>query len=270
MQENKPQKIGQEEFQSFLFEKEITWQEIIYDLINTEQLDPWDINLSFLAQKYLEKIRILEEANFSLSSKVLLVCSLLLRIKSELLMNRYIKDLDDVLFNNKKEIQQKLDISEIEDEDIPELMPRTPLPRYKKVSLNELMSALSKAMTTENRRLIKKRIEKEQIEKTKLFIPKKTINIAERIKHIHTRIKSLFETNEKIKFSEFAGQKREEKIETFIPLLHLDNTNKLWLHQENHLEEIWIHKDTKKFQQYDDIITNKIESKFEDKLNSTS
>src|SRR3989344_5209039 len=99
----KPEKIGQEQFHHFVFGHELSWQEIIYDLINTEQLDPWDINLSIVSQKYLEKIREFEEANFVLGSKVLLVASLMLRIKSEILINHYIRDLDNILFNNKQE-----------------------------------------------------------------------------------------------------------------------------------------------------------------------
>src|SRR3989344_6573422 len=169
------QKIGQEQFQGFVFNENMGWQEIISDLINTEQLDPWDIDLSLLSRRYLERIKELEEANFMLSSKVILIASLLLRIKSELLINRYIRDLDDILFNKKGNIQDTLKTIEIDDEDIPPLLPRTPLPRFKKVSLQELMTALSKAIETETRRVERKRTEQENYEKAKFFMPKKTI-----------------------------------------------------------------------------------------------
>ena len=259
-------KIGQDQFHSFVFSEEISWQEIIYDLINSEQLDPWDINLSLLANKYLEKVSLLEEANFTLSSKVLLVASLLLRIKSELLLNRYIKDLDDILFKKEEEVQQKISFEDYDDENLPELLPRTPLPRFKKVSIQELIAALSMAMNTEQRRVIRKTEEREIYEKTKFFMPKKSINLIERIKNVHERVKELFQNNEKIKFSEFSGPKKQDKIENFIPLLHLDSQDKLWLHQESHLQEIWIHKDGEKFIQKDDIITNNLESEFEEML----
>ena len=62
------QKIGQEQLHSLLFGEQLSWQAIIYDLINTEQLDVWDIDLSLLAQKFLQRIRALEEANFFVSS----------------------------------------------------------------------------------------------------------------------------------------------------------------------------------------------------------
>jgi len=261
------EKIGQEQFYSFVLNDNLTWQEIIHDLINTEQLDPWDINLAILSQKYIEKIKELEEANFNLSSKVLLIASIMLRLKSELLMNKYIKNLDEILFNKKtKEEQHTLKFEEYNDDEIPQLIPKTPLPRFKKISLQELISALEKAVHTEKRRVLKREIEKENYERTKLFMPKKTISITERVKQVHDKIKSLFEKNEKLMFSEFAGEKKEDKINHFVPLLHLDTQNKLWLQQYKHFEEIWIHKNGDSFIQKDDIITNKLSSQFEEVL----
>src|SRR3989344_3718397 len=66
------EKVGQDQIQDLLFDDRLSWQTIIYDLINSEQLDPWDIDLSVLANKYIVRVRELEEANFFISSKVLL------------------------------------------------------------------------------------------------------------------------------------------------------------------------------------------------------
>lgn len=181
-------------------------------------------------------------------------------------MNRYMRNLDDILFNKKSDTQDTLKTIEIDDEDIPPLLPRTPLPRFKKVSLQELMTALSKAIETETRRVERKRTEQENYEKAKFFMPKKTINLIERIKNVHVRIKTLFQTQEKVNFNDFAGPKKEERINTFIPLLHLDTQNRLWLQQEAHLDEIWIHKSGKQFIQRDEIITDSIERSFENSL----
>src|SRR3990172_1991912 len=99
--------VKQEQIHDLLLNREIGWQEIIYDLINTEQLDPWNINLIILTDKYLIKISELEEADFFVSSKVLLAASLLLRIKSEILLNKYIKSIDEILFGRKEEAARK-------------------------------------------------------------------------------------------------------------------------------------------------------------------
>lgn len=233
--------VPQEQIHGILFNRELGWQEIIYDLINTEQLDPWDINISLLADKYLERIENMPEVDFFVSSKVLLAASLLLRIKSEVLLNKYLKSIDEILFE-KKELKKHL-LERIElDEDIPELVLRTPLPRFKKVTLKELMESLGKAITTENRRINKVLLTNNAIRETSFSLPKKTFKLKDKIKEIYSRISSHFTINEsqhKISFNQFATS-NDEKIISFSPLLHLEHQKKLWLEQEAHFEEIYI------------------------------
>ena len=88
----------QEQVHNVVFSKEIGWQEIIYDLINSEQLDPWNVDIIVLTDNYLRRLQKFEEENYFISSKVLLAASLLLRIKSEILLNKYIKSIDEILF----------------------------------------------------------------------------------------------------------------------------------------------------------------------------
>jgi segregation and condensation protein A len=236
------EKISQDQLYDMLTSKEASWQAIIYELIKTEQLDPWDIDLALLSQKYLEKIRELEEANFFISSKVLLAASLLLRIKSEILLNRHIKSLDEVLFGKKEEKKASIEKIEIDIDELPELMPRTPLPRFRQVTLQELMSALNKAINTEHRR-IKREISVKQAERlSQVDIPKTRINIRDRIRHIYAKISIYLKKKPKsrLSFTELVGEGREEKLAAFLPLLHLDNQQKVWLEQEDHFEEIWI------------------------------
>src|SRR3990167_9125033 len=88
----------QEQVHSIVFSKEIGWQEIIYDLINSEQLDPWNIDIIVLTNSYMQKLQKYEEESYFVSSKVLLAAALLLRIKSEILLNKYIRSIDEILF----------------------------------------------------------------------------------------------------------------------------------------------------------------------------
>ena len=233
-------KVGQEQVYGLIVSEQLSWQEIIYDLINSEQLDPWDIDLVLLSNKYLERIKEMEEANFFISSKVLLAASLLLRIKSEILLNEYIPSLDAILFGEKSEkkyVQERIEF----DEEIPELMLRTPLPRQKKVSLQELMAALGKAITTENRRIRKVVLSRQQELETAMALPKKTINLKDQIHDIYSRLRGIFrEKEERHPFSQFAGKTNEERVSTFIQLLHLDTQHKVLLEQEEHFDEIWI------------------------------
>jgi segregation and condensation protein A len=231
------QKVGQEQIHGLLFGEKLSWQAIIYDLINTEQLDPWDIDISLLSSKYLTKVMELEEANFFVSSKVLLAASLLLRIKSEILLNQDIRDLDDVLYGREKEKQYIQERIELE-EDVPGLVPRTPLPRGKRVSLQELMTALGKAIKTENRRIKRVVIDKQRELDTMVVMPRTTIDLKYQIRDLYSNLKELYnETKEdRIAYSNIS----DDKVAHFLPLLHLDNQHKILIEQDKNFDEIWV------------------------------
>jgi len=234
-------RINQDQFFDLISSDELGWQAIIYDLIKTEQLDPWDIDIGTLADRYIEIMQQLEDADFFVSSKILLACSLLLRLKSEILINSYIQDLNDVLYGRKNEKKYEIERIEIDENELPILVPRTPMARHRKVTLEELMNALNKAVNTENRR-IKKEIKNKQAEKSILTVMPKNNFIPLKIK-----IKSFFgiiknhinNGNNHIKFSHIAPG-REEKLASFVPMLHLSNDSKIFLRQQVHFEEIHV------------------------------
>lgn len=232
-------KINQDQFFNLITGEELSWQAIIYDLIKTEQLDPWDINLAVLAEKYVQIIQQLEDADFFISSKVLLACSLLLRLKSEILINSYIQDLNNALYGRRDEKKYELERIEINEDELPILTPRTPMARHKKVTLKELMTALNQAIDTENRR-IKREIKGIQAKKSALTVlPKNTfIPLKVKIKTIFSILKNHIDNgNDHMKFSHLAPDK-EEKLASFIPILHLANAKKIFLRQQVHFEEI--------------------------------
>ncbi|MEX0933021.1 MAG: segregation/condensation protein A [Candidatus Pacearchaeota archaeon] len=256
MEEEAKKEVKQEQIHDLLFNKEIGWQEIIYDLINTEQLDPWDINITSLADKYMEKIQELEE-NYFVSSKVLLAAALLLRIKSEILLNKYIKSIDDILFARKEDVSKK-EIERIElDEEIPELVVKSPLPRFRKVTLKELIESLDKAIVTENRRIKRKIIDNNALREAGIALPKKTFALKDKINEIYDLILQHLETDERVHFSKLSKEEKEDKIATFLSILHLENQNKIWIHQEEAFGDIHIwHKKVyfKKFDPFWDLM----------------
>jgi len=241
------EKISPNQVYDIISSKKPDWQVIIYDLINSEQLDPWDIDVIILTNKYFEKIEELEEMDFYISSKILLASALLIRIKSEFLLNKHIKSIDEILFGKKPEIKPQLERIEIDESELPLLMPKTPLSRHRKVTLNELMLALNKAINTESRRIKREVAIKRAHKLSHVDIPKfKKIDLKDRIKQFYARILTSLKTKEaekpkeKIEYSKLVGKEKEEKLACFLPVLHLSNTKKLWLEQEDHLDEIWI------------------------------
>ena len=241
-------RIGHNEIYNLLISRELSWQAIIYDLIKSDQLDPWDIDLTILTRRYLEKIHELEEASFHVSSKILLAAAILLRIKSEMLLSKYIKSLDEILFG-KEEEKEKPPFS-INLDDVSDLLPRSPLPRTKKVTLDELMAALNRAMTTEHRRIKKEISVRHALSRFDAFLPKHRTNIREKIKEVYGKISSFFskENSEKMTYSQLAETK-EEKLSSFMPILHLDHQEKILLEQLKHFDEIYIYMKSRDMQE---------------------
>ncbi len=264
-------KVNQEQIHDLLFGEELSWHAIIYDLVNSEQLDPWDVNLSLLVDKYLVKVRELEEANFYVSSKVLLAASILLRMKSDILLHQDIPGLDEILFGKKEErryVQERIEL----DEEIPNLIPRTPLPRFKKVTLQELMDALGTAIKTESRRIKRTLVLRQQEFETQVALPKSFFSLESKIREIYSKLLGVLDKGEeKVAFSSLEHEGREDKIRAFVSLLHLDNQQKVWLEQEEHFDEIWIllkriymEKNKEKFEQLKKEVDDFMENEFKE------
>ena len=219
---------------------EITWQNIIYELVKSEQMNPWDIDVSLLAQKYIDMLRGLKEHDFRISGKVLLAAAILLKIKSHRLVGEDLNELDRLLMGVEDEMKE-LGIDEGAEipklDEITPLMPRTPQPRKRKVSIFDLVEALERALEVKKRRLL------HSIPPLNLEAPKKKKDITEVIREIYGKIKSFFVTalKDKLTFAKLLpSESREDKVHTFIPLLHLAQQNKIELVQENPFGEIRI------------------------------
>ncbi len=240
------EKVSPNQVYDIITSKKPDWQGIIYEMVHTEQLDPWDLDLIVLTKKYFEKIELMEETDFYVSSKVLLAAALLLRIKSEFLLNKHLKEIDEILFGRKQEPAKPVERIEIDESELPILVPKTPMSGLRKVTLPELMIALNKAINTESRR-IKREVAVKRAEKlTSAGIPEiKKIDLKDRVKQFHDKILSLIRGPEKPKtkltYTELTNNEKEEKLATFLPLLYLSNNRKLWLEQDDHLEDIWIY-----------------------------
>lgn len=260
-EEIEPEKIDQGQFYDIVTSRKPDWQAIIYELIHTEQLDPWDVDIVLLTGKYFEKIAELDEevrassdesevTDFYISSKILLAAALLLRIKSEFLLNKHIKNIDDFLFGRKEENKYVVEKIEIDESELPLLIPKTPLPRARKVTLPELIAALNKAINTESRRIKREVAVKRAKKLSEIDFPTfNRVDLKDRIRQFYARVLTAVKKKavrpdkhlNKIGYSELIGKEREERLACFLPVLHLSNTKKLWLEQEKHLKEIWIY-----------------------------
>ena len=224
-----------------LKEDEITWQTILKDLVKSEEMDPWNIDISILTNKYLEIIKKMEEMNFFVSGKVILASSILLNIKSKKLMTEHIEQFDNFLFQSDEQEEFEDFIDEHEEQTIlePRLTIKTPQTRKRKVSINDLVNALEMAIEVDKKRKIR-HLEKETI-MPKIEIPEKKEDITNQLKNIYQNIVNYFDEKKgkTLTFSKLIpSDSREDKIITFVPLLHLENQKKVKTKQEFSFGEI--------------------------------
>ena len=218
-------------------EDEITWQTIIYDLIKTKQINPWDVDISKLASEYIEIVRKLQETNLFVSGKVLLAAALLLRIKSNKLVAEDILLLDSILYPKEDEIYEELEEYERPLVDIPKLAIKTPQARKRRISINDLINALQGALEV-NKRKVLRRIEAGKID---VEIPERRVDITMLIKQIYDKIIEFFKKKERVTFADLVtSERKEDKIHIFIPLLYLDTQARITLQQKEHFGEIEI------------------------------
>ena len=224
-----------------LKEDEITWQTILYDLIKTEEMDPWDIDISLLSRKYLETVRKLQEMNFAISGKVILASAILLKIKSQKLVEEDIVRFESIINPPEEEfIPEGLDQESLEalGENKIVIIPKMPQPRRRKVSINDLISALQKALQVDQRRLIRREYASDI---PQVAPPERKVNINNLIDNIYNKILGIFKTEKRLTFDKLVqSNRREDKIAAFVPLLHLDHQRKIDLLQEEHFGDIEI------------------------------
>lgn len=235
----------QEEVMDLLLEQDdVTWRTILLDLVKTEQMDPWDVNLTLLTKKYLQVIREMQEHDLKISGKILLAAALLLRIKSTHFIDKDLAEFDQLLYQQQDDSEENWDgLSEEQKEQrIKEkykLIPRSPQPRSRKVSIHDLITALQKAMETKKRILAQQRPVKYVIQKKGMDIVEVIYDLYHKIMYYSNKEES---QDKKITFTQLlpplAG--KQEKAFTFIPLLHLENLQKVETQQAKPFEEIYI------------------------------
>ncbi|NQV08273.1 segregation/condensation protein A [Candidatus Woesearchaeota archaeon] len=238
----------QEKLFEILFDKdELTWQNMIYEAVRSEEMDPWDVDISLLSQRFLDMLKKFKEMDFRISGKILLAAALLLKIKSNKLMDEDLTELDRLFSSTEdiegdfyEELEAELDAQggaiNLDKEKDYKLVPRTPQPRKRKVSVYDLVAALNKALEVKRRRATR------AIPELAIEVPTDHVDITVVIKGLYSTIKDYFaKKGSSLTFSHLTpSDSKEDKVATFVPLLHLTNQRKIDLMQEQHFGEIGI------------------------------
>ena len=232
-----------------LDEDEITWQSLIMGLVKEEGMDPWDIDVSKLTKRYIQALKKIKEMNLRVSGKVLLAAALLVRIKSTRLVGEDLMAFDQMLAatEDPEMLYEGEDGHEYTEEEMRRrieegkgftLVPRTPQPRKRKVSVVDLIEALEQALNVKRRRVLRQ----EGAERTEMKVPEKGVDLSSLMDQLYADIEKYLSEEEKMFFHNICPEDatKQEKVFTFLPLLHLATGRKIDLNQKVHLGEIGI------------------------------
>ena len=199
------------------------WQEVLNTLVSEEGMDPLNIDISKLADSFMIHLQKVEKFDFRMPARFILVAAILLRMKTELLLEE----------EEKKQLREGEQIQPIDISNIPPLIP--PLIRMptRKVTLEELIGALNKAFEFKERKETKIIRMRRAVER--LIEPE--IDVEARIQGIYDQITKRVT----MKFSDLVPVwKRKEIVAAFLPLLYLSMRSKIVCEQEEMFSDITI------------------------------
>jgi segregation and condensation protein A len=209
------------------------WKTILLDLVQSEKMDPWNIDICALADKFLEKINSLERANLRVPANAILASAILLKTKSKALKLSSLEDLEEAqkLAELTEEERKLLEAS------IPELRGMRQA-REARITLDELVQSIEVIL---NKSKAKNRFDK-MFEEIKFAVPYNDFNIEEKMEEVFGLVQKRADSQGITLFSQLVNGNKEpvEIIQTFIPLLFLANKGKLNLWQEEFWQEIFI------------------------------
>lgn len=216
-----------------------SWEDLINNIVTTEGIDPWNVDIVKLADSFLKYVEKLELLDFRIPAKVVLVAAILLKMKAEIVWPDIIQKPTEYSFDqiqsdlvSYEEIKQRLQQLRLEPSAIRVVK--------RQVTLEELLGALKKAVKVQDRRETRKRHLGVKI--------RKQIDISE--EDIEKRINLLLSDidlllleigSEKVEFSKLVKSwDRENLVRVFLPLLYLATRGKVNTEQEEFFKEIFI------------------------------
>ena len=224
---------------------DVSWKSIIFGLIDSHQMDPWDINISLIAERFIAELRKMQQMDFRIGGKVVLASAILLKMKAERLHDEELGALDSLIQAVESQEEPLLEGDyglPRERLAYPGLVPRTPQPRKRKVSVYDLIEALEQALDMEARR--PPRIAPRVLDV--IDPPQHHIDISKVIQEVYRQIFDHYEVRKSpagsLEFHDLVrGESKRDHVMAFIPLLHLETARKVDLEQQAHFGPITVH-----------------------------
>ncbi len=215
--------MDHEDLYKLILNDELGWEHLITTIIREENMDPMDIDLVKIADRFATLISKINQVDFRFGGKFVYTAAILLKMKSDKVIEEMLE------LNKKKEHETYQKYIKAIPFDIT-VTSKLPIFRSRKITLTELINTIREAMRYSSK------------QKIKFELKLKEIKIEERISLLLQKLSKLFGMKNVVLFSELISKKndRKEIIYTFLPLLFIANMDKVDVSQETPFEEIYI------------------------------
>lgn len=206
----------------------------------TEDMDPWNIDIVELADRFKSYIERMEEFDLEVPGRVVLLGAVLLRMKAQVLRRAHSDEVEEETWE--EEYDEEM-YEEVEEEQlrIPDAIPTPPIKKKgrRKVTLDELTDALGKAMEISEKR--EERTEQRQ-EAEDYGIEVDDDDITDRLDRMFGRLREFVGNGaDAVTFSRLVeDEERDARIEQFVNLMHLETEERVRCYQEEFLGPIEI------------------------------
>jgi segregation and condensation protein A len=217
-----------------------SWEGVLHRL--TADMDPWDIDIAELARRYRAYLQALRELEFVVPGRMVLTCSILLRMKSDVLLaahqstprDELVAELEDAV-DGTIELEAPIDPGAF-------ALPVVRKPA-RQVTLRDLETALASAMNVSRRRA-GRLIDRSSLDDERDPFEGFEIggeDFADRLRGVLDRIKKLLSGRRVLSFFRLLDQgDKDERVSRFFEVLHLAADGQISCSQKEFLGDILI------------------------------
>lgn len=227
--ESKPSGLDLEKFV-----QNATWRELLTELVEKKELDPWDIDIAKVVEGYMDVIKDMKVLDLRIPANIVLAAAILLRMKSDTLS--MFNDYGNDGFADEQEAREVVRLSP---EQTDGLTPKLRLQPRRKITLQELMDALDSALKVE--------VERAERRQSSSYAPQKIVIREDDIdRKMESVLRLLMSSADREGLATFGGMSKcfgsieSMVLDLFMPLLFLAQNGKVLLMQEKFFDEIFI------------------------------
>ncbi len=217
-----------------------SWEDVLHRL--TDDMDPWNIDLAALACRFREYLGALRELQFEVPGRMVLACSVLLRMKSDVLLaSERPTERDELVAEVEDAIEQEA-AEWIVPTDPDEFMIPVVRRPSRQVTLLDLRGALAAALKVSRRRAERliDHVESDEEDPFETFEIGGT-DFSDRLHELFERIRTMLKGRRVLSFFRLLERgDKEERVRRFFEILHLAAEGEIQCSQKEFLGDILI------------------------------